>query len=132
MASKDPQVRREAWARAREQAAKILGNDLTHETFTDAAMELAEAFRDLDPGEREPDNPVLGPRGLDNVVISHHLEGSGSFDIAVDHKIVAMIPAATLAALVMAVTAQDAAEAQRWRNTLGTCIADLRRILYRR
>jgi hypothetical protein len=45
------ETRQDAWRCAREQAALLLDNDLTHSDVTDAAMTLAAAFRDIDPGD---------------------------------------------------------------------------------
>jgi hypothetical protein len=50
-AVRDEQVRQEAWQAARKAAALILHTDLTPTELSDAAWELATAFRDLDPGE---------------------------------------------------------------------------------
>jgi hypothetical protein len=44
------ETRQDAWRCAREQAALLLDNDLTHADVVDAAMTLAAAFRDIDPG----------------------------------------------------------------------------------
>lgn len=46
----DETTRKDAWRYAREQAALLLDTDLTHEEVTEAAMNLASAFRDIDSG----------------------------------------------------------------------------------
>jgi hypothetical protein len=71
MASKDPEVIRQAWETGREKAYLISNCDLTHDALVDAAWELAECFRDLDPsgqdetsGKSKYGDPCLTPDGF--------------------------------------------------------------------